>query len=849
MNNSIKFYVHLVIISVVSIIFLPFVDNAFSNSDDPLGNLVPEPQKIVQLKNAEEVRIDDEWQIVVCNEEMPHNDDFKVMNPYLSAAMHLKQYILKTYNFNIMIINSTDTSYNSKKNKRIYLGNYFKCCFVKDEIKKTLSQLNGLPYETDDRRYGEAYVLEVKSDRIVIASHGAAGVYYGVQTLNQIIAKKFLKEMLIVDYPDLAWRGAYLNIYDLKDKQGKRIGPCLTESAAKTISIKINEYSKLKLNTIIFRSTCFNFIDDKNNYYLKKLFDECRKVHIMPIPTIYSKLTSGFVFPPYNNNKCGPKVDLRNTEGWNVQNELFYFDDNGVAQPMIPFRNVITNASFEKDFNRDGVSGSWSIRNNYLGDDCKVVNDSSFIIRGKELIHTGNKAIKFERKDDTIDSSSILSPLDEKTQKPYLSVEPDSYYELIFFSRSEKGQKAKLRIDVKQYDSNEYKLDKYTRRWMDYQLVGDKWKCEHLSIFTNKACNKLKIKFLLNPKSAVNTNVYLDDVHLIRMDSALRNVINPVNKKNGNDPKSYGLKNINVMNLDGTFTYEEGRDYQIKPGKLTIKPEELLNDTIKAILSTSHDSRIKVDQKVRLSYDCLVLKPNKGGMAYCPSSPDTYRYYKTLFKNLTILEPKYINIEYDEHWGAYNRDSRCLSRHADNAQIVAGFLNGLNHILRYNKEQEILKGFQIKGLGRSEIQLIVWDDMLNYWHNGGGERGDGYQIKYGGITGETYLAMPDTPVEEDHRNKYKKGLIPNVSKDIIMACWWYHDNLKKQIKKSIDFYKKRKFQFFGVGYSKTENIKFWSKSLFESRALGLMNTMWTQNGKTDDKGVIPTANYAWKADR
>ena len=56
----------------------------------------------------------------------------------------------------------------------------------------------------------EGYRLTISAERIVIAGHDLAGVFYGVQTLRQLLltAGSTLPQMVIDDWPDFPARAA-----------------------------------------------------------------------------------------------------------------------------------------------------------------------------------------------------------------------------------------------------------------------------------------------------------------------------------------------------------------------------------------------------------------------------------------------------------------------------------------------------------------------------------------------------------------------------------------------------------------------------------------------------------------
>ena len=60
----------------------------------------------------------------------------------------------------------------------------------------------------------EAYSLDIAEDQINIQSDGAAGLFYGVQSLIQIISnnKESLPQLAIQDEPRFGYRGMHLDV-------------------------------------------------------------------------------------------------------------------------------------------------------------------------------------------------------------------------------------------------------------------------------------------------------------------------------------------------------------------------------------------------------------------------------------------------------------------------------------------------------------------------------------------------------------------------------------------------------------------------------------------------------------
>src|SRR5262245_49470045 len=67
------------------------------------------------------------------------------------------------------------------------------------------------PIVTVDAREDESYTLDADTDGVRI-SGGAAGVFYGRQTLRQLISDGYLTEVHIEDAPRFPWRGLMLDV-------------------------------------------------------------------------------------------------------------------------------------------------------------------------------------------------------------------------------------------------------------------------------------------------------------------------------------------------------------------------------------------------------------------------------------------------------------------------------------------------------------------------------------------------------------------------------------------------------------------------------------------------------------
>ncbi len=153
-------------------------------------HLIPYPQKVL-IKGADffpgkEVSI-------VLDSNASEKDKF--------AADELKKQLRQEWNISASVNNS-------KSGKRIVLTR-----------KQVPSEFKSLP----ERKAAQAYRMTTAADELVIHAKGEAGLFYGVQTLLQVIKDEgngvFVKGMEITDWPDIPIRASH---YDTKHHQDKR---------------------------------------------------------------------------------------------------------------------------------------------------------------------------------------------------------------------------------------------------------------------------------------------------------------------------------------------------------------------------------------------------------------------------------------------------------------------------------------------------------------------------------------------------------------------------------------------------------------------------------------------------
>lgn len=153
-------------------------------------NVIPYPQKVL-LKGKD--FFPGNTVSIILDKNASEKDKF--------AANLLKEQLLKNWNIQAEIEKNAS-------GKKIIISR-----------KNVPEEIKSLP----DKKAEQGYQLSVSADQIEIKAKGEAGLFYGVQTLLQIIQKNengaFVKGMKITDWPDIAIRA---NHYDTKHHQDKR---------------------------------------------------------------------------------------------------------------------------------------------------------------------------------------------------------------------------------------------------------------------------------------------------------------------------------------------------------------------------------------------------------------------------------------------------------------------------------------------------------------------------------------------------------------------------------------------------------------------------------------------------
>ncbi len=158
-----------------------------------------------------------------------------------------------------------------------------------ERIKKAVQKLplsdNGIDMKMRIKGVsGEAYTLEIAEEKIVLTADGAAGLFYGIQTLRQIFTHDKIPCLYIEDMPDFGYRGFYHDV-----TRGK-------VPKAETLKKLIDEMAYYKLNSLqLYVEHTFAFKEysdsiERTGYLtadeIRELDDYCYENFIEFIPSL-----------------------------------------------------------------------------------------------------------------------------------------------------------------------------------------------------------------------------------------------------------------------------------------------------------------------------------------------------------------------------------------------------------------------------------------------------------------------------------------------------------------------------------------------------------------------------------
>jgi N-acetyl-beta-hexosaminidase len=205
-------------------------------------------------------------------------------------------YIRKEFELNAQTVIATDQSslaaaeYLQTELRRLY---NIDCRVLQNVSQKSNSNQISLQVVANNKNTpanNEGYALYVGKGQVSLKSKNPAGVFYGIQTLKQLLhhtsAGIVAQGCQITDEPALAWRGVYLNLRSI-DRDPASI------QAMKNL---INTFASLKMNTMFFE-IADNILFERQQFpssashaltkaQASDLVDYAKSLHFEVIPTI-----------------------------------------------------------------------------------------------------------------------------------------------------------------------------------------------------------------------------------------------------------------------------------------------------------------------------------------------------------------------------------------------------------------------------------------------------------------------------------------------------------------------------------------------------------------------------------
>jgi len=747
----------LCIISVLIFLFsgearVSHAARASDPADLSYQKVIPTPKE--SLTKEYDLPLDNSWKIAV---------RIKNGKEYLSA-LQFKEHLKSRFLLSLSIVDITQAPHS----KCILLANYSEA----PDSQQICLERSSIPGKNLGN---EGYLLNTyQDDFVLIASRGSSGIFYGLQTLRQLIFVRngiaAIKGSEIKDWPDNKIRGVHF---------------CGADYEGNILS-QIDELARLKYNFAIFENWDNYHLDDlKKRQRIQKIFSYCRERFIEPVPEI------GVPFPVLAEE---PNA----AAGVWIKDEEFEFKDR-VAVPNIPAEVEIKNNDFEGDENCDLVPDGWSLGAGWSIDEVVYHGNGN---RSARVCVPGRS-----------DGNSGIAQITKD-----IEVTPGTWYGLRFFARtSGVGGTYPPAIRVRELDEagnplikgmkqvqHAFNLDVPSRGWWQQD-----WRKGVFNFKTDRNCRKIQIYASIYRGYGT---AWFDDFRLIRINSALVNVI----KSEATD--------IVVTDLLKVTTYVEGVDYQSEYGEIIFKGNDFCYFDIEHIptkIKRIDSGNIREDEKVLVSYDSAIQVWTSSicGVPYCISEPMTYEgssgskwkgFYRIIDDIIDHLHPKYIHFSGASEIKGINRDSRDVTRKMSNAEL---FAENINNIEKYAKAKD------------PHVRLIIWDDMLNPWHNGGDEN---YQVPYGGLPGKTADA------------------IDLISKDSIIAIWWYDAaDWLSVMRNGPKYFESKGFTYLGAAYKDRKNIEEWEKiAKGRSKCAGLITTTW-DGWEKNTEGIRYTAEKAW----
>eukprot|EP01043_Picozoa_sp_COSAG02_P058304 COSAG02_NODE_7233_length_3106_cov_1.757566_1_plen_830_part_00 len=697
----------------------------------------------------------------------------------------------------------------------------------------------------------EGYVLLVQPDLVLILGNSAAGVFYGVQSLLQLLAGGTVAPACRVDdWPDFPMRGSLMSEMTEMNNLNKVDVPCWDRTPPHTsggfcahlnytlqlVDWMVEHKMNIGIPDVPWLGTdaYYNVAPGVNPNVTQAKWIETRlqelqlymqERHVQFVPIIHS---------PDGNSLFDPRM----VEGKWVQNSSFIFDKTtDVARAKItkPTMASQLNGDFErlgidgrplgwtftgvspilKQWTVDSTSAPWtsksgrSLRCEMTSVPCSLKNAVRW---------ANNRAVPRVQHEGPC--------LGEVATSPLLSVTGGSIVQITMWARmtnfsAPQGQAPQ--ITAMTYNKfGGYALDAFYSgagsilytwdldpSWQEFSTAITLPKnATHLALESSFRCYGCRASLNLS------ATWQIADLSVTELDVSLRNVL----RTNVTDFEVMG------SGRDADVRYIEGTDYTVEEPHTPLNSRELNLTVLQPfVLRRIATGRIARGAEVRVSYDYLpgiVDSQQHIPMAY--GEPLYYSFMDNVVASLVRAFPNVtmLHLNHDEIRGMA-RDSRSLRLGLSNTELLARDINALERIVT-------------KYMGQ-EARIILWDDMVNPDHNGNQTN---YQWWEGG-------GRPQTT-----DGALLKGL---VDSRVLWFSWAYCTSIEDYTTASHapQLYQTHGYDWLAGPYTPTASVLMWAKAmraakLLGEHALGILDVQFAYPPAADVKqfGNIPAVAAA-----
>lgn len=686
----------------------------------------------------------------------------------------------------------------------------------------------------------EGYVLDIRAQRVVILGQKDAGIFFGAQTLLQLLGRppsssarapspdgsarplaSPVPVSTIWDWPSTKFRGMWVQegqdaleeLFAAADRLSwYKLSHCVWAGATPTWLRAVGLYPCAASD-----AACA----EKSRSYRTAMLrarDYFAARHIELVPAI----AAGGEYPM--------AIDPATVEGKWSQGDEFVFGADGIAHPVAAEVPLPRNGNLTA-WGADGLPVGWTLKNNSRGG--PSVPPASVGWRAEK--HGGPDWLGSPSQPAGAMCVSKAAGSPGAGLCTTIAVRPAQVYQVSLFVRVEglrSGGGGYPGSQVMQLDNNSRHHAGYAQGegWISetntqgVNIVDNTtgWHAiEQVSVLTVDSASRLQVCVLV-PDSVELGDLCVGGLSIDRLDGSLRNLI----RTNITDvrlrPARAPTSRSGHLHTSKLEQYTLGKDFSVDapPIALPTQGQANFSSLLPAVIRRNPAGAIPVGAKVRLDYDFSCPPTNgKGVNPACFAEPR----WKSGVTEMVAAVAKNFPSRYfffsgfDEIEGV-GRDSRTIQSGLRPWQLLGEAANTLQHILR--------RVSPVDG-----ARAIIWSDEFSIDHNG---LLPYYQYWWGGTTHRT---------EGGGWNVSRAVTERLVDPDVLFGVWWYnwpasdsqpiwdgkeHVGLSKIIPDAAWYWEKHGYQWLAAPGTQAAAIRQFAVSARAQRSgcLGFLDTYW-----------------------